>query len=144
MLIFEDYAFSTTSMLTVINCLALLFELCSSFFYLLFPCRNLRWNKLQDAIPPEIGELKSLTHLYVALTFLVTFGLLVFPSAFLHFINNWDMISLCRYLSFNSFKGEIPRELADLPDLRYLYLHENRLTGRIPPELGTLQNLRHL
>jgi len=30
---------------------------------LLFPSRNLRWNKLQDAIPPEIGELKSLTHL---------------------------------------------------------------------------------
>ncbi|KAF5946038.1 hypothetical protein HYC85_016266 [Camellia sinensis] len=26
---------------------------------------NLRWNKLQDVIPPEIGELKSLTHLYL-------------------------------------------------------------------------------
>lgn len=25
--------------------------------------RNLRWNKLQDVIPPEIGELKKLTHL---------------------------------------------------------------------------------
>lgn len=24
---------------------------------------NLRWNKLQDVIPPEIGELKKLTHL---------------------------------------------------------------------------------
>lgn len=25
--------------------------------------RNLRWNKLQDVIPAEIGELKRLTHL---------------------------------------------------------------------------------
>jgi len=25
--------------------------------------RNLRWNKLQDVLPPEIGELKKLTHL---------------------------------------------------------------------------------
>jgi hypothetical protein len=47
-------------------------------------------------------------------------------------------------LSFNNFKGEIPVELANLPELRYLYLHENRFTGRIPPELGTLKNLRHL
>ncbi|KAF6165586.1 hypothetical protein GIB67_029364 [Kingdonia uniflora] len=28
--------------------------------------RNLRWNKLQDVIPPEIGELKRLTHLYLS------------------------------------------------------------------------------
>ncbi|KAF5959129.1 hypothetical protein HYC85_000338, partial [Camellia sinensis] len=54
---------------------------------------NLRWNKLQDVIPLEIGELKSLTHLY---------------------------------LSFNNFKGEIPKELANLPLLRCFYLHENR------------------
>lgn len=53
-------------------------------------------------------------------------------------------IMLCRYLSFNNFKGEIPKELANLPELRYLYLHENRLTGRIPAELGTLQKLQHL
>jgi len=25
--------------------------------------RNLRWNKLQDVLPSEIGELKKLTHL---------------------------------------------------------------------------------
>ncbi|WZZ37156.1 hypothetical protein YC2023_020557 [Brassica napus] len=25
---------------------------------------NLRWNKLQDVIPPEVGELKRLTHLF--------------------------------------------------------------------------------
>lgn len=32
------------------------------FFWFCF-LSNLRWNKLQDTIPPEIGELKSLTHL---------------------------------------------------------------------------------
>jgi len=53
-------------------------------------------------------------------------------------------VSFCSYLSFNAFKGEIPRELANLPELRYLYLHENRFSGRIPAELGTLKNLRHL
>ncbi|KAF5957072.1 hypothetical protein HYC85_004297, partial [Camellia sinensis] len=84
---------------------------------------NLRWNKLQDVIPPEIGELKSLTHLRV-----ISSSLRV----------------LVLYLSFNNFKGEIPKELANLPLLRYLYLHENRFIGQIPPELGTLQQLRHL
>lgn len=33
------------------------------FTYFYFCASNLRWNKLQDVIPPEIGELKSLTHL---------------------------------------------------------------------------------
>ncbi|MBA0771949.1 hypothetical protein Gotri_007405, partial [Gossypium trilobum] len=49
-----------------------------------------------------------------------------------------------RLLSFNNFKGEIPRKLANLPDLRYLYLQENLFIGRVPAELGTLENLRHL
>ncbi|KAK4403091.1 hypothetical protein Sango_1049800 [Sesamum angolense] len=85
---------------------------------------NLRWNKLQDAIPPEIGELKQLTHLY---------------------------------LSFNNFKGEIPKELANLPELRNLselkdasqlcvnlYLNNNYLTGGVPSQLANLTNLEIL
>ncbi|KAL9253075.1 hypothetical protein AKJ16_DCAP00149 [Drosera capensis] len=32
---------------------------------------NLRWNKLQDVLPPEIGELKSVTHLDVGNNHLV-------------------------------------------------------------------------
>jgi Leucine-rich repeat (LRR) protein len=59
-------------------------------------------------------------------------------------LSSLNFIGFLRYLSFNNFKGEIPVELANLPELRYLYLHENRFTGRIPPELGTLKNLRHL
>ncbi|KAG6397784.1 hypothetical protein SASPL_144245 [Salvia splendens] len=39
---------------------------CMQFLSLvLFHSHNLRWNKLQDSIPPEIGELKQLTHLYI-------------------------------------------------------------------------------
>ncbi|MFQ6652171.1 hypothetical protein Gotur_024160 [Gossypium turneri] len=49
-----------------------------------------------------------------------------------------------RLLSFNNFKGEIPRKLANLPQLRYLYLQENLFIGRVPAELGTLEYLRHL
>lgn len=64
-------------------------------------------------------------------------------SHLVHSPPNQYLIS-CRYLSFNNFKGEIPKDLANLPELRYLYLHENRFIGRIPPELGTLQHLRHL
>lgn len=66
------------------------------------------------------------------------------PYIFLVVIFYFYFLNAFRSLSFNNFKGEIPKEIANLPELRYLYLQENRLTGRIPPELGTLPNLRHL
>ena len=37
--------------------------------------------------------------------------------------------------------GEIPVELGNLTNLRWLWLHENQLDGGIPPELGGLSNL---
>ncbi|MCY3809197.1 MAG: Ig-like domain-containing protein [Gemmatimonadetes bacterium] len=40
-------------------------------------------------------------------------------------------------LSDNSLTGEIPHELASLPNLEELQLGGNGLTGEIPPELGT-------
>lgn len=60
----------------------------SSFYCVLIFClilsywvsfSNLRWNKLQDVIPPEIGELKRLTHLWVISFFwrLFLLGILV-------------------------------------------------------------------
>ncbi|KAI3914638.1 hypothetical protein MKW92_034768 [Papaver armeniacum] len=101
---------------------------------------NLRWNKLQDAIPPEIGELKRLTHLFV--------------------------ISISMK---NRFVGRIPAELGTLPNLRHLdvgnnhlvgtireliriegsfpalrnlYLNNNLFTGGIPAQLANLTNLK--
>lgn len=112
--------------------------------------RNLRWNKLQDIIPPEIGELKKLTNLWVIQTFFLHKEYLtllhLLKSSFKKYGSSSAVTEnfFFRHLSFNNLKGEIPKELSNLPELRYLYLHENRLTGRIPPELGNLPNLRHL
>lgn len=79
------------------------------------------------------------------LVLLVNIWLHAFLTSIFHlYLQSRYYLYLCRYLSFNNFKGEIPKELANLPELRYLYLHENRFSGRIPPELGSLANLRHL
>ena len=48
------------------------------------------------------------------------------------------------YLGYNGLTGEIPPELGDLANLRYLDLSGYSLTGEIPPELGTLANLELL
>ena len=40
--------------------------------------------------------------------------------------------------------GEIPSELGNLTDLKWIELHDNQLTGEIPSELGSLSNLQEL
>lgn len=96
---------------------------------ILFLLKLVNWNSL-----PICEWLDAFSLLISGQSVLWTFFFKKFHALFL----------LCSYLSFNNFKGEIPKELANLPQLRYLQLHENRLIGRIPPELGTLMNLRHL
>ena len=44
----------------------------------------------------------------------------------------------------NLTNGEIPTELGNLTNLRYLYLTLNQLSGGIPTELGNLSNLEWL
>ena len=47
-------------------------------------------------------------------------------------------------LERNRLSGEIPAELGNLANLRYLVLNQNRLSGAIPSELGNLASLRYL
>lgn len=70
---------------------------------------NLRWNKLQDVIPPEIGELKRLTHLWVIWTF---WGYLVmFGNLFILLRYNFNpKTSAATWVSI-TLKGKFPRSL---------------------------------
>ena len=89
-------------------------------------------NGLVGEIPPELGDLSSLTSLYIGYTSLVG----EIPPE----LGN---LSSLTYLGLpgNSLTGEIPPELGNLSSLTYLVLVSNSLTGEIPPELGNLSSL---
>ncbi|KAK4376612.1 hypothetical protein RND71_002908 [Anisodus tanguticus] len=84
--------------------------------------RNLRWNKLQDVIPLEIGELKQLTHLYLSFN--------NFKGEIPKELANLPEL---RYLHLHEihFTGRIPSELGTLQYLRHVDVGNNRLVGTI-------------
>ncbi len=47
-------------------------------------------------------------------------------------------------ISYNQLNGELPADLSNLSDLRYLYLIGNQISGTVPSELGDLTNLEYL
>ena len=55
-----------------------------------------------------------------------------------------DLKRLWLHRNDGGFEGGIPAELGSLSNLRYLMLHGNGLTGEIPTELGSLSNLKAL
>eukprot|EP01018_Ginkgo_biloba_P014346 Gb_06939 [translate_table: standard] len=80
----------------------------SSMTYM-FVFLNLRWNKFQDSIPPEIGELKKLKNLHLS------FNNLKGPIP-----KELGSLPELRYLYVheNRLTGRIPPELGNLPNLR--------------------------
>ncbi len=81
---------------------------------------DLARNNLMGRLPPELGDLTSLSHLDLSGTR----------------ESSGD--------TRNKLAGPIPPELGDLSNLVTLHLAHNQLTGEIPPELGSLANLKFL
>ena len=96
---------------------------------------DLRRNGLTGPIPPELGNLTSLTDLNLAFN-----GLTGPIPPELGNLTSLKQLNL----RWNGLTGPIPPELGNLTSLGNLRLHYNRLTGPIPPELGNLTSLRYL
>ena len=96
---------------------------------------SLLGNKLSGSIPPELGNLASLTWLWL-------FGNQLsgsIPSE-LGSLTNLTWLNLGN----NRLAGEIPSELGNLTKLKTLDFGNNQLTGEIPSELGNLTKLERL
>lgn len=92
-------------------------------------------NNVTGAIPPDLGNLTALTHLYLLQNNLI--------GPIPRDLGNLTALTDLR-LDENDLIGPIPRELGNLGRLRYLSLNDNNFTGPIPPELGNLANLWEL
>ena len=101
-------------------------------------------NRLSGTIPVEIGNLTSLSELFLG------FGQL---SVFLGFsqlsgtipveIGNLTNLTAL-FLGGNQLSGTIPVEIGNLTSLIALFLGGNQLSGTIPVEIGNLTSLRSL
>jgi len=86
-------------------------------------------------IPAEIGNLKSLTHLYLYGNKLTG----TIPSS----IGNLKNL-LYLGLDNNILSGSIPLSIGNLVNLQVLALFNNKLSGQIPSSIGNLVNLHEL
>ncbi|XP_052194868.1 protein NSP-INTERACTING KINASE 2-like [Diospyros lotus] len=93
---------------------------------------SLQGKGLAGQIPLEIGQLKSLSGLY--LHFNELHG--VVPKEIAKLSQLSDL-----YLNVNNLSGEIPPEIANMSNLQVLQLCYNKLRGSIPPQLGSLKKL---
>ena len=96
---------------------------------------NLNGNWLSGEIPPELGNLSYLQHLFLSRNQLIG----EIPAE-LGDLSNLVFLTL----SANQLSGEIPPELGKPSYLTILYLSQNQLNGNIPPQLGNLSFLRYL
>jgi hypothetical protein len=96
---------------------------------------NLSNNQLSGSIPPELGNITSLSDL-------VLYGNQLTGNIPPELGNLTSLTGL--ELSSNPLTGNIPRELGNLANLNYLGLLDDQLSGSIPPELGNLTSLTGL
>ncbi len=96
---------------------------------------NLGFNGLTGPIPPELGNLTGLKQLFLYWNGLT--GPIPSELGELTSLRELDLHS-------NDLTGPIPPKLSNLTSLRGLELHSNGLTGPIPPELGNLTSLTKL
>ena len=96
---------------------------------------TLRENRLDGAIPADLGQLTELQRLILDHNRLRG----PIPRELGELPRLRELI-----LSGNSLSGPIPSQLGRLSALRHLSLEWNGLTGSIPPELGNLLELRSL
>ena len=95
----------------------------------------LHQNALSGAIPPELGNLVNLTHLYLHQNILSG----AIPPDLGKLVNLTHLL-----LHQNALSGAIPPELGELVNLTHLLLRQNTLSGAIPTELEDLNELKQL
>ncbi|KAD4178092.1 hypothetical protein E3N88_26683 [Mikania micrantha] len=96
---------------------------------------SLQGKGLFGQIPPEIGQLKSLSGLY--LHFNGLHGEI--PKQIADLTHLTDL-----YLNVNNLSGQIPPEFEKMANLQVLQLCYNQLSGSLPTQLGSLKNLNVL
>jgi Leucine-rich repeat (LRR) protein len=96
---------------------------------------ELLFNNLTGTIPPEIGNLNSLSHLIIDNNNLSG----EIPPE----IGSLQALEILK-LNDNRLTGPLPNSLYDLHNLKELNLTNNLLNGTISPRLGELTNLRFL
>ncbi|KAK6263813.1 hypothetical protein SCA6_019247 [Theobroma cacao] len=117
---------------------------------------ELQENRIFGSIPPEIGNLSSLSMLNLTSNLLngtiseevgrlSMLEQLVLSHNFFNITIPEELAKLLHLglldLSNNNFHGEIPGSLGDLPLLNSLFLNNNLLSGSIPPKLLKCTNL---
>ncbi|KAI3829182.1 hypothetical protein L1987_03299 [Smallanthus sonchifolius] len=95
----------------------------------------LHFNGLHGEIPKEIAELTQLTELYLNVNNLSG----QIPQE-LEKMENVQVLQLC----YNQLSGSLPTQLGSLKKLNVLALQYNQLTGAIPATLGNLETLQRL
>ncbi|EYU30556.1 hypothetical protein ABFS82_14G146400 [Erythranthe guttata] len=96
---------------------------------------SLQGKGLYGQIPPEIGQLNSLSGLY--LHFNKLHG--VVPKELANLTQLSDL-----YLNVNNLSGHIPPQIGLMPNLQVLQLCYNKLSGNIPTQVGSLKKLNVL